>query len=71
MKFQIKIIEQWEEVSDNPKPIPKILEDDDNPKTGFLVNLLLEDDFKESMLKKQQTWNEAVLNGKRWALYQA
>ena len=57
--------EQWEEVSDSPKANPKILEDDDGPKTGFLVNLLLEDDFKESMLKKQQSWNEAVLKGKR------
>ena len=59
------MIEQWEEVSDSPKPIPKILDEDDHPKTGFLVNLLLEDDFKESMLKKQQSWNKAVLNGKR------
>ena len=58
-------IEKWEEVSDSPKPAPKLDDDDENIKTGFLVNLLLEDDFKESILKKQQSWNETVLKGKR------
>ena len=62
--FQI-FIEKWEEVSDSPKPAPKVFDDDENIKTGFLVNLLLEDDFKESILKKQQSWNETVLKGKR------
>ena len=64
MQF-IALIERWQSVSDDPRQINENKEDDANTKTGYILNLLLEDDFKESMLRKRQLWNEAVLKEKR------
>ena len=64
MQF-ITLIERWQSVSDDQGQINENKEDDGNTKTGYILNLLLEDDFKESMLRKRQLWNEAVLKGKR------
>ena len=58
-------IERWQSVSDDQGQINENKEDDANTKTGYILNLLLEDDFKESMLRKRQLWNEAVLKEKR------
>ena len=64
MHFIVQI-ERWQSVSDDQEQINENKEDDGNTKTGYILNLLLEDDFKESMLRKRQLWNEAVLKGKR------
>ena len=64
MQFIVQI-ERWQSVSDDQGQINENKEDDANTKTGYILNLLLEDDFKESMLRKRQLWNEAVLKGKR------
>ena len=64
MQF-IVLLERWQSVSDDPGQINENKEDDGNTKTGCILNLLLEDDFKESMLRKRQLWNEAVLKEKR------
>ena len=61
----IVLLERWQSVSDDPGQINENKEDDANTKTGYILNLLLEDDFKESMLRKRQLWNEAVLKEKR------
>ena len=58
-------IERWQSVSDDQGQINENKEDDENTKTGYILSLLLEDDFKESMLRKRQLWNEAVLKEKR------
>ena len=63
----ILLLERWQSVSDDPRQINENKEDDANTKTGYILNLLLEDDFKESMLRKRQLWNEAVLKGKRYS----
>ena len=64
MHFIVQI-ERWQSVSDDQEQINENKEDDANTKTGYILNLLLEDDFKESMLRKRQLWNEAVLKEKR------
>ena len=64
MQF-IALIERWQSVSDDQGQINENKEDDEKTKTGYILNLLLEDDFKESMLRKRQLWNEAALKGKR------
>ena len=64
MQFIVQI-ERWQSVSDDQGQINENKEDDANTKTGYILNLLLEDDFKESMLRKRQLWNEAVLKEKR------
>ena len=64
MHFIVQI-ERWQSVSDDPGQINENKKDDANTKTGYILNLLLEDDFKESMLRKRQLWNEAVLKEKR------
>ena len=64
MQFIVQI-ERWQSVSDEQGQINENKEDDANTKTGYILNLLLEDDFKESMLRKRQLWNEAVLKEKR------
>ena len=64
MQFIVQI-ERWQSVSDDQEQINENKEDDGNTKTGYILNLLLEDDFKESMLRKRQLWNEAVLKEKR------
>ena len=64
MQFIVHI-ERWQSVSDDQGQINENKEDDANTKTGYILNLLLEDDFKESMLRKRQLWNEAVLKEKR------
>ena len=64
MQFIVQI-ERWQSVSDDQGQINENKEDDTNTKTGYILNLLLEDDFKESMLRKRQLWNEAVLKEKR------
>ena len=64
MQFTVQI-ERWQSVSDDQGQINENKEDDANTKTGYILNLLLEDDFKESMLRKRQLWNEAVLKEKR------
>ena len=64
MQFIVRI-ERWQSVSDDQGQINENKEDDANTKTGYILNLLLEDDFKESMLRKRQLWNEAVLKEKR------
>ena len=56
--------ERWECMSDDLQDATKMMEDLRNSKTGFLENLMLEDDLKESILRKRQLWNEAVLKGK-------
>ena len=66
MQFII-LIERWQSVSDDQGQINENKEDDTNTKTGYILNLLLEDDFKESMLRKRQLWNEAVLKEKRYS----
>jgi len=64
MQFIVRI-ERWQSVSDDQGQRKENKEDDANTKTGYILNLLLEDDFKESMLRKRQLWNEAVLKEKR------
>ena len=64
MQF-IVLLERWQSVSDDQGQINENKEDDTNTKTGYILNLLLEDDFKESMLRKRQLWNESVLKEKR------
>ena len=64
MQFIVQI-ERWQSVSDDQGQINENKEDHANTKTGYILNLLLEDDFKESMLRKRQLWNEAVLKEKR------
>ena len=64
MQFIVQI-ERWQSVSDDQGQINENKEDDANTKTGYILNLLLEDDFKESMLRKRRLWNEAVLKEKR------
>ena len=64
MQFFVQI-ERWQSISDDQGQIKENKEYDANTKTGYILNLLLEDDFKESMLRKRQLWNEAVLKEKR------
>ena len=51
-------------MSDDLQDATKMTEDLRSSKTGFLENLMLEDDLKESILRKRQLWHEAVLKGK-------
>ena len=61
--------ERWEQVSDDQREKTKNNEDEEEDiKTGFLLNLLLEDDFKETMLKQRQQYNESVTKGKRYEI---
>ena len=66
MQFIVRI-ERWQSVSDDQGRTNENKEVDANTKTGYILNLLLEDDFKESMLRRRQLWNEAVLKGKRYS----
>ena len=51
-------------MSDDFQNALKLIQDQESSKTGFLENLMLEDDLKESMLRKRQLWNEAVSKGR-------
>ena len=58
-------LELWEDISEDQTDATSILEDPGNAKISHLPKLHLDDNIKESMLRKQQLWNEAVLHNKR------
>ena len=66
-KIYFLLSERWEQVSDDQREKTKNNEDEEEDiKTGFLLNLLLEDDFKETMLKQRQQCNESATKGKKY-----
>lgn len=65
MVKKIYSVELWEKVSDEENDGAKIQQGSNKKHTVNTLQLGIEGGCKESVLRKQQLWNEAVLKGRR------